>query len=961
MKLVYTIFCLISVGCLILGSSGGRDDERSGAPPSNLYCNSCHTGSGSGMIALTGGPAGGIYVNNQVYNLTLTLSDASAVVGGFQITALNSSNAKIGTFTQGSGSRTSANMGLTHSTPKPFSGGSVSWTFTWTAPSSGSSPVTFYFAGNAANGNGNDDSGDKAYRSNTLCTPPSISITGETQICPGSSTTLTASGADTYTWAPGGETAPSITVTPPSQTTYTVTGIRTSDMCAGTASVTVFIRQRPTVTLAPTHVTCNGAGDGSIQTTPGGSSPFTFNWSNGSSSQNLSNLQPGTYTVTVTDSHSCTQTASTTITQPAVLSASANPTSGTVCPGSTITITVSATGGTSPYTGTGPFQVGPGTHVFDVTDANGCTASTSVTITQSSTVPVSITGTTGFCPGSSTTLSTTPTFISYQWSTGSNSPSITVNSQGTYSVTVTNSQGCTGSSSTSVIQFPTPTPTITGSGQICQNGSTSLSVTQTYQSYRWSHGPTTKAVTISTAGTYTVTVTDGNGCTGTTSKVVTVLPAPVFSITGSTTFCTGSFTTLSVQPAFAAYHWSNDSTTQSIKVTTEGTYTVTITDASTCTATQPVTVTESDGLNPNIGGPSVICNNPVTLDAGAGFANYLWSNGDTTQTITTSTPNTYCVTVSDAGGCSGSTCKTVTAGVAPTCLIPLDSVDICLGSGYTITLTSHDCATYSWGTSQTSADITVNPTATTDYRLTVTSSDGCSATDVIRIYVRNPVVDLGTDSLFYCYTDNINYKAPDGFAKYQWSNGSSSQTITPANPGRYTLTVTDQYECTDSDSINFVRYDSISAGFEVVDSCITATATGGVSPYLYNWSTGSNSPTACFGASGTYCVTIVDAEGCTKTVCTDYTRIATKNPLSPATVSLYPNPANDILYINTTGIPVYKIEVFDGTGRKVSTPDLQKSGEHSYMLDTRLFVTGNYFIKILSKEQSVVQRFIIMK
>lgn len=176
LRFIYTIFGLLLFAFLFMSNAGGRPGNYANAPGDTGFCDDCHISAGAGNIMLTGMPSS--YVSGQTYNMTITLTDAAAVVGGFQIVATNGvNNSLVGTFNPIAGQTLNNVNRLVQSTPKAFSGGSVSWPVSWTAPSS-SPPanVQFYFAGNAANGNGGNGSGDNAYAGATANIPLPVEL-----------------------------------------------------------------------------------------------------------------------------------------------------------------------------------------------------------------------------------------------------------------------------------------------------------------------------------------------------------------------------------------------------------------------------------------------------------------------------------------------------------------------------------------------------------------------------------------------------------------------------------------------------------------------------------------------------------------------------------------------------------------------------------------------------------------
>ena len=178
---------------------------------------------------------------------------------------------------------------------------------------------------------------------------------------------------------------------------------------------------------------------------------------------------------------------------------------------------------------------------------------------------------------------------SYLWSTGATTQCITLSTAGTRTVTVTDQYGCSSSCNKTLTVNATPTCSITG-GNFCYGYTTQL-CGATNSSYLWSTGSTTQCVTVSTGGTYTITVSDGNGCTSSCSKTVIAYTPPTCSITGNFFYCQGGSTQICSPAGLAGYLWSTGATTQCI-TTTQGIYTITVTDANGCTSSCSASVTE---------------------------------------------------------------------------------------------------------------------------------------------------------------------------------------------------------------------------------------------------------------------------------------------------------------------------------------------------------------------------------
>ncbi|MEI6815183.1 MAG: T9SS type A sorting domain-containing protein [Bacteroidota bacterium] len=241
---------------------------------------------------------------------------------------------------------------------------------------------------------------------------------------------------------------------------------------------------------------------------------------------------------------------------------------------------------------------------------------------------------------------------------------------GTYNLVVT----ANGLASASVpfIYNPAPSPAISGATVICNNNPVVLS-SSGYASYSWSNGGTNQSIAASVAGTYSVTVTNSVGCTGTTSATVTASTQtiPVITASGPTSICTGGSVTLTTG-AYAGYSWSNGGTGASINVNSGGIYTVTVHNAAGCTNSAQRTITALASPMPNIltTGLNTFCGGgSATLSVGTGFASYAWSNAAITPSISVNASGTYTVTVTSTNGCTGTSAATVSnACNAPTSL-----------------------------------------------------------------------------------------------------------------------------------------------------------------------------------------------------------------------------------------------------------------------------------------------------
>jgi len=300
--------------------------------------------------------------------------------------------------------------------------------------------------------------------------------------------------------------------------------------------------------------------------------------------------------------------------------------------------------------------------------ATGCKATHSATITVGTHPSCVIKGNNIICNGQSTTLCAPAGAFSYKWSTGDTSRCITVDSTGNYLVVVTNSFGCSSACSRNVISGQ-PSGDITGNGFIYKGQSSAFCAPLGFASYLWSTGATTRCITVSTAGTYSVSLTNSNGCTSSSSRVLTVAPEVVCTIIGDSLICKGGLSTLCATDVPGnTYYWNNGQTSRCIQINCEGFYSVLVTNnglSNMCTLVvknAPDTLPALDScfisgnLEPIQGDSSVLC-------APARYNSYLWSTGATSRCITIGKSGTYTVTIDNGMGCVY-TCSAVVSYIA---------------------------------------------------------------------------------------------------------------------------------------------------------------------------------------------------------------------------------------------------------------------------------------------------------
>lgn len=506
--------------------------------------------------------------------------------------------------------------------------------------------------------------------------------------------TVSASGGNgtyNYIWSPGSLAGDSQTGLAPG--TYTI-AVQDGNGCTGSGTVII---GEPTVLAAnpsSTDATC-GASDGEVSVVPtGGGGSYTYDWSpGGQTTATVSNVSAGSYDVTITDGNGCviTETIQVNTTNGPTITVD-NSTDVTCFAGNDGTATVSATGGTAPYTftwnpggltGTTQNTLAAATYTVEVADDAGCISSTTITIGEPSEIQLTTSANPSSCstPDGSATVSATGGAggYSYSWSPGGQTTATATNiGAGSYTVTVTDIDGCTATETVNVQSINGPVITVDNLTDIScfgeVDGTATIGVTggTTPYSYSWSPSGGNAATASSLGvGSYTVTVTDNAGCIS-TETVVIAEPDPLV-LTGIVTDadCAASngevVTTVTGGTGTYSYSWSpNGETTADLSGVGAGTFDVTVTDDNGCTSTETFLVDQGDSVDVNIvpdnvtiqAGDEVIFD--VTISPTVTNPIYTWTPSDglscTNCQNPSASPNqttTYTVTVTSDEGCVG--------------------------------------------------------------------------------------------------------------------------------------------------------------------------------------------------------------------------------------------------------------------------------------------------------------------
>lgn len=726
-------------------------------------------------------------------------------------------------------------------------------------------------------------------------------------------TVFTTSGPISYIWSNGATTQD---LSGLSAGTYAVT-VTDAINCTDTMSFNV-INQTTGLSITAMNTTneyCGNAGGSIDATISGGAQPYSYAWSNGATSEDISGLSAGAYTLTVTDGNGCKYVNNATITNnTGNFAQTYGNTVDEVCSNGAGSIDIVFSGGQQPYsfvwsngaTTEDLTGLSAGTYTCTAVDAGGCSITTPSYVINNNAGGLTFDNidvddeTCSNGAGEITlTVSGGQTPYTYSWNTGATNNLITGLSAGTYAATVTDSSGC--AIHTNALNLANNSGSLSLDGvqtmdETCGSGTGSVNITVSGNtgplSFAWSNSSTSEDLSNLSAGNYNCTITDSVGCTVFANATVNNDPGAlsIDNVVVTNETCGQSDGAVSVvlsgAAAPATYAWSNGSTTQNLTNLQGGSYTITITDAIGCTATDNATVQNNTGTLALNGQTIVneICGNgagSIDLNVSGGTAplTFLWSNAATTEDLTGLSSNTYTCTITDASGCDliagpytiNNSAGTLTQGTHTVtdeiCGNGAGAIDITV-SGGTAPLT------FLWSNTATTEDLT--GLSAGNYTCTVTDASGCSM--IISETVSN---STGTLAINAQVTDEnctdgagaIDVTVSGGATPYTylWSNAATTEDLTGLSAGSFAITVTDNNGCEVSNSY---VVNNNSANFQVAtinttdENCgdttgaIDITLTGGQAPFTFIWSNGATTEDLTGLNAGAYAGTVTDANGC---------------------------------------------------------------------------------------------------
>ncbi len=530
----------------------------------------------------------------------------------------------------------------------------------------------------------------------------------------------------------------------------------------------------------PTQV-CEGS-DFSLNATQGFAA---YLWSDGSEGTELLATGPGTYGLTVTDDDGCFGVASFVV--------NGFPTvdlqilgSLSICDQGTTSLV--ATPGFGQYAWSNGSNAAtivvttPGEYTVSATDDNNCVVTTGVLVEATEEVVPVILGPTGICSGGTGNLTLSESYAEYQWSDNSSNPGLSVTAPGNYFVTVTNASGCTGTANFTVTPGSELDLTGTGLTAVCSEGQPAvLGLANTYSNYQWSTGSSQNTISVNNSGTYSVTVTDAQACTGTTDFTITDLEIPATSETVSLCYggtYNGVAYTESSQLNLNLTSYRGCDSLHLINLQVSPEITISFSTTGACSG-QGYIATEASG--------------------GMGGLSYQWNTGAITADLPNVASGTYTLTVTDAAGCSQLGTTTIDAGTAIAFNPVVENVS-CENAedGMIILEITSGTPPYIVNWSNGGTGVLQENLPVGDYVFEIMDANDCNLIGSITVgssgAITPSVITTGTQSNTGSAIANVS--GGQGPYTYQWSNGATGIFVENLTRGNYSVTVTDANGCT---------------------------------------------------------------------------------------------------------------------------------------------------------------------
>jgi hypothetical protein len=919
---VAVLFVSALLYILFTSSSGGRataaNSGNTGAPNETSTCVNCHnanTAYGTVTITIQVFQVGTTtpvttYLPNTAYDMRVTVQNsAGSPVGyGFQMTALTTP----GNLPLGGYSNLASNVKQKLMTSGTWNGRTYvehsgvtannQFNFRWTSPAAGTGAVRFYASGNAVNGN-NGTSGDRS----------------------------------------------------------------------GVSSLTLQESLPITASASIQNTSCNDEQDGAINlTVTGGVPPYGFLWSNSSTSEDLTNVAAGLYSITITDAVNTTFNASYTIDEPSALSYTTT-VSDPLTPFTTGTITFEAQGGTPPYQyfvndveiDSPTTEVTAGLLTTAIIDANGCTLTGSAIVTapneysvQSNVNSVSCFGLTDGSISLSISGGTPPYTVT--WQDGFIGSQRAQLAAGNYTLTISDIHDY---STTVLLQVTEPQPLVTDisvQNPLCHNQLATVTINPSGGTPPYSSsGPQ-----LFPSGQQTIIVQDANGCSALTQvEIPNPLPL-VAAATDAQVPCSGGSAEVIVSAEGGTLPYTGTGT---FSVSTPGISNYTVTDANGCSVDVSATVSALDAFSISIQKQDAECNTSCSGEVQLNITNAIepititWNDGSQGAQRQNLCAGDYTASITDGSGCEALIELTIEEP-SPLATTLNSSPILCFGDNSIVQ------ATTTGGTSPYTFTFEGNTVSSTfeanagNWVITTTDNNGCFVNTFFEITQPQSIFIDGEITAVDCFGENtgsIDLTVSGGNAPYtfEWNTNSFNPDLNNLTSGTYEVVVTDFFQC--SESALFVVNESPelildTLSFETLATGVgeaEVSATGGTPPYDYLWSNGQTGATATLAADGAYTVTVTDSNGCS----------VTANFSTPVSVSeiyedkfiVFPNPAENNLNVHSVFEHDYVIDIYSSLGVHLHRFE---ATDRKISIDVSEWSIGLYFIVCSSSEGRVMHR-----
>jgi len=784
--------------------------------------------------------------------------------------------------------------------------------------------------------------------------------------------------------------------------------------CNITVSNEILEPQPISLGVNKTNESTAGANDGTATTLVSGGtgSDYSFNWSNNATTASVTNLAPNEYTVTVTDESGCTKEVSFVILpgQANCDLAASIVTNDVSCFGDfSGSAQAIAQNGTPPYSyqwnnGLTDETIDSGAGVVSVTitDANGCNITVSDEILEPQPISLGVNKTNettaGANDGTATTLVSggTGSDYSFNWSNNATTASVTNLAPNDYTVTVTDENGCTQEASFVILpgqadcsQLSLTLQPTAASCADSNNGSINAIPTGgsgSYQ-YAWSNGMSTQNINNLSSGTYQLTITDQMGCT--LSKT-TIVNAPValtatISATESQTASAPPTGTATVNANGGTgnytYQWSNGDNTATIIELSVGTYSVSVYDSNQCTWTGSVEVTEEvidcSSLNLEITSNNISCfgmaDGFIHATASGGSPEYIyqWNNGMNSANIVDLPAGIYQLTITDINGCSVVETTEITESTPLLANLHSNS-DPCSVGGTVSVGPTGGIGGYqvSWSNGASGFTNDVNQSGT--YQVTITDGAGCTVTDAIDMTIVDTALELIVSTENTSCADNNDGLAAATVAggttpyHYNWSTGSTENSIENLAAGTYSVEITDATGCQQNQIFTVTAPDPVlldcsgTPESNGVDGFVQVSVSGGIAPYQYIWSTGDTGSFVQEITNGSYDVTVTDQNGCSSICTVDLIPTNTEMPANFATLDVFPNPASEQLFIqaNLLESESVNLSLVNLIGQAVWTANTNGTAIQQ-IIEVADLAAGTYLLRLETAKGSAVRKVVI--